>query len=62
MLWAFGTRGNVEGAFTSAISLEHMGYDLFVLDQVENSITVFTPTEYGQMIYGSSLALPLTVM
>ena len=54
MLWAFGTRGNVEGAFTSAISLEHMGYDLFVLDQVENSITVFTPTEYGQMIYDAN--------
>ena len=54
LLWAFGTRGNVEGAFTSAISLEHMGYDLFVLDQVENSITVFTPTEYGQMIYDAN--------
>ncbi len=54
LLWAFGTRGNIEGAFTSAISLEHMGYDLFVLDQVENSITVFTPTEYGQMIYDAN--------
>ena len=54
LLWAFGTRGNVEGAFTSAISVEHMGYDLFVLDQVENSITVFTPTEYGQMIYDAN--------
>ena len=54
LLWAFGTRGNVEGAFTSAVSIEHMGYDLFVLDQVENSITVFTPTEYGQMIYDAN--------
>ena len=51
MLWAFGTRGNIEGAFTSPISLEHRGYDLFVLDQTENSITVFTPTEYGMKIY-----------
>ena len=39
MLWAFGTRGNIEGAFTSAVSLEHMGYDLFVLDQLKNSVT-----------------------
>ncbi len=54
LLWAFGTRGNVEGAFTSAISIEHMGYDLFVLDQVENSVTVFAPTEYGQMIYDAT--------
>ena len=45
------TRGRL---FTSAISVEHMGYDLFVLDQVENSITVFTPTEYGQMIYDAN--------
>lgn len=51
MLWAFGTKGNIEGAFTGAISLEHMGNDLFVLDQFENNVTVFTPTEYGMQIY-----------
>ena len=53
MLWAFGTRGNIEGAFTSAVSVEHMGTDLFVLDQLENSVTVFTPTEYGNKIYAA---------
>ena len=31
-----------------------MGYDLFVLDQLNNSITVFTPTEYGRTIYDAS--------
>lgn len=51
MLWAFGTRGNNEGAFLSAVSIEHMGHDLFVLDENDNSITVFTPTEYGELIY-----------
>lgn len=51
LLWAFGTKGNVEGAFTGAISLEHMGYDLLVLDQLENSITLFQTTEYGKTIY-----------
>ncbi len=51
MLWAFGTRGNIEGAFTSPIAIEHSGFDLYVLDQLENSITVFTPTEYGTIIY-----------
>jgi len=56
MLWAFGTKGNVEGAFTGAISLEHMGYDLLVLDQLENSVTVFQTTEYGQTIYDASEA------
>ena len=53
MLWAFGTKGNVNGAFTGAVSLEHMGYDLLVLDQQENSVTVFQPTEYGLLIYNA---------
>ena len=51
MLWAFGTSGSSEGAFNSAIAIEHMNRDLFVLDQNSGSITVFTPTEYGTMIY-----------
>ncbi len=54
MLWAFGSKGNFEGAFLSAKSVEHMGLDLMVLDQNENSITVFTPTEYGRLIYQAS--------
>ena len=51
LLWVFGTKGNTDGAFTAAISIEHMGYDLFVLDRLKNSVTVFTPTEYGRTIY-----------
>ena len=53
MLWAFGTRGNIEGAFNSPIALEHMGYDLFVLDQNDSRVTVFTPTEYGSNVYAA---------
>ena len=54
LLWAFGTKGNVEGAFTGAVSIEHMGHDLLVLDQLENSVTLFQPTEYGQTIFDAS--------
>ncbi len=54
MLWAFGSTGNAEGVFNSAISIEHMGRDLFILDQNEGAITVFTPTEYGNLIYDAS--------
>ncbi|MBR4332183.1 MAG: NHL repeat-containing protein [Clostridia bacterium] len=54
MLWAFGTKGNSEGAFLGAVSLEHMGTDLICLDENECSITVFTPTEYGNLIYQAS--------
>ena len=51
MLWAFGGPGGSDGYFKRPVSLEHMGYDLLVLDQQECSITVFTPTEYGSLIY-----------
>ncbi len=54
LLWAFGTKGNVEGAFTGAVSIEHMGRDLLVLDQLENSISLFQPTEYGETIYAAT--------
>ena len=54
MLWAFGTKGNFEGAFLGGVSIEHMGHDLFCLDENECSITVFTPTEYGALIYKAS--------
>ena len=51
LLWAFGNKGNHVGAFLSAVSIEHMGHDLMVLDEDECSITVFTPTDYGNLIY-----------
>ncbi len=51
LLWAFGTKGNVDGAFTGAVSIEHMGHDLLVLDQQKNNITVFEPTEYSNTIF-----------
>ena len=54
MLWAFGSQGNTSTTFNSIISIEHMGRDLIVLDQTEADITVFTPTEYGNLIYDAS--------
>ena len=54
MLWAFGTTGASEGTFSSAVSIEHMDHDLFVLDENGGSITVFMPTEYGSLIYDAT--------
>lgn len=56
MLWAFGTTGSSEGTFRSAVSIEHMGRDLMVLDEQSGTITVFTPTEYGNLIYDANNA------
>lgn len=51
MLWAFGGTGNSDGYFINPVALDHMGNDLFVLDSQECSVTVFTPTRYGSLIY-----------
>lgn len=51
MLFAFGGNGNQNGYFRMPSSIEHMGHDLLVLDSLDNSITLFTPTVYGSLIY-----------
>ena len=51
LLFAFGGAGNEDGYFRMPIAVDHMGYDLLVLDQLDCSITLFTPTEYGSLIY-----------
>lgn len=53
LLFAFGGSGNMDGYFKMPVALEHMGYDLLVLDQQDNSLTIFTPTEYGSLIYSA---------
>ena len=51
LLFAFGGRGNVDGFFRKPAAIEHIGKDLFVLDSMNASITVFSPTDYGKLIY-----------
>ena len=51
LLFAFGGRGNIDGHFRMPAAIEHVGKDLFVLDSMNASITVFTPTPFGELIY-----------
>lgn len=51
MVYAFGGPGNEDGYFRYPVALEHMGYDLLVLDSLDCSITLFTPTEFGRLVY-----------
>lgn len=51
MVFAFGGNGNMDGYFRRPAALEHMGYDLLVLDSLDCSMTLFTPTEFGSLIY-----------
>lgn len=50
LLYAFGGLGNKLGYFQFPTAIEHMGYDLIVLDSKNGGITLFTPTEYGNLI------------
>lgn len=51
LICAFGGGGNRDGYFGCAISIEHMGYDLIVLDQNNCNVTIFSLTEYGKQIF-----------
>ncbi len=53
MLFAFGGKGNMDGYFSKdqPIALDHMGYDLIALDSISKTITVFTPTDYGKLVF-----------
>lgn len=51
MIYAFGGNGNMDGYFKQPAAIEHMGHDLLVLDSLDSSITVFTPTQYGELIF-----------
>lgn len=50
LLYAFGGLGNRMGYFQYPTALDHMDYDLLVLDSRSCGITVMTLTEYGRMI------------
>ena len=51
LLYAFGGNGNMDGYFKQPIAIDHMGRDLLVLDAQDQSITVFTPTSFGSLIF-----------
>ena len=51
LVYAFGGTGNMDGYFNSAVSIDHIGKDLLVLDENDGAITYFVTTEYGNLIY-----------
>lgn len=51
LLYAFGGNGNMDGYFKQPTALEHMDHDLLVLDAQDNSVTIFTPTLFGSLIF-----------
>lgn len=51
MLYAFGGNGNMDGYFKQPVAIDHMGNDLLVLDAQDCSVTLFTPTQFGNKIF-----------
>lgn len=51
MLFAFGGSGSIDGYFRQPVAIEHIGHDLLVLDQLDGSITVMIPNEFGNLVY-----------
>ena len=50
MLFAFGDQGSQLGNLSSPTAITYAGSDIYVLDSVLNSITVFKRTDYGDVI------------
>jgi hypothetical protein len=51
MICVFGGAGNMDGYFRNPLSLEHMDYDLIVVDQLDCTVTLFTLTDFGQLVF-----------
>lgn len=51
LLFVFGNNGNRDGYFRKPTSVVNIGYDLFVLDALDCTISIFVTTEFGQLVY-----------
>ncbi len=51
MMFAFGGNGNEDGSFNWAIGLEHIGNNLYVLDQQSATLVTFSLTEFGELVF-----------
>lgn len=51
LVFAFGGVGTQEGNFDQAVAIDTYEGNLYVLDSVKNSITVFKETDYGAYIH-----------
>lgn len=51
MLFAFGGNGNMDGYLRRPAAIDHMENDLFVLDSLDCSLTLYIPTEFGSTVY-----------
>lgn len=53
MLFICGGNGNMDGYFRNPLAIDHMGYDLYVVDQLDCAITLFTLTDFGELVFSA---------
>ena len=53
LLFSFGGNGQQKGLFYQPIAIDTYENNVYVLDSGKNSVTVFTPTEYGDTVLSS---------
>ncbi|SFB93536.1 hypothetical protein [Butyrivibrio sp. YAB3001] len=51
LVFAFGGNGNMDGYFRRPSAIDHIGHELYVLDSLDNSLTAFVPTDFGNLVY-----------
>lgn len=51
LVFACGGNGNMDGYFRKPIGVDHIGYDLLVIDELDCAITLFTLTDFGEQIF-----------
>ena len=51
----FGAKGEQKGTFKSPVAVETVGKDVLVLDQDKAQISVFSPTDYGNLIHEATV-------
>ncbi len=51
LLFCCGGNGEMSGFFRNPVALEHIGDDLYVLDQLNCTITIFTLTDFGRLVF-----------
>ena len=51
LVFCCGGNGNMDGYFRMPVAMDHMDYDLLVLDQLDCAITLFTQTDFGAQVF-----------
>lgn len=51
----FGALGDIKGTFELPVAVETVGRDVLVLDQDKSTVTVFSPTDYGNLISNATV-------